>query len=270
MTFRNLFAVLISVVACFLVVAFAAPSQDRCTDPEAQVLRALRAKEGMNGEHREKLRGLAALEEGEARCRAQMNLSDDQKQELVERKRRIYEKKLIELETRKKELADQDEPVQLGILPPDEPPLIKGMFDVANESNIWQGYVNSFLYKVYAGNDYNNPKQGMIVIEAESESDQHVGIERIRTPSATGPVEVVSEKGGVLVLESKAGTYEVSAERPPDSGYVEAPDGRLYVKTVGGETYYFDIAARKFQESPGQAKPSSAAGEPAQKQILSQ
>lgn len=108
--------------------------------------------------------------------------------------------------------------------------------------NQWRGKSNyideerTVLYGgVYAGDHRSNPFQGEILIY----NQQHMPGKYYPTPTATGPVRIVSEKDEMLTLQSVGGEYEQSV----DHGV--APS--IKVKVKGGVTYYFDLKTRLFK-----------------------
>ncbi len=60
----------------------------------------------------------------------------------------------------------------------------------------------------------------------------------ISAPTATGPLKIVSEAGGILTLKSVGGTYDA---------YDADTNTRHEVTTKGGTAYTFDLASRTFK-----------------------
>jgi|HubBroStandDraft_5_1064220.scaffolds.fasta_scaffold144391_1 hypothetical protein len=222
--------VIVSALTIFGARGVIASSADRCNDPEAQMLRDLLVKEGPNGPHQAKLKGLPILEQGEAQCRARMGLSDEEAAKVAENKRTMYEQRLQELTAQEKTAPPSSE--LSGIFEGAPLPSEKWLF---TPLNVWQGDIGTSEYTVEAGASYTNPMQGEVAIGLEP---------YYPTPTATGPVRIVSESGGILTLESIAGTYEVST---PDND--PGPMTSKQVTTPGGATYHFNIVTRKFQEA---------------------
>lgn len=109
--------------------------------------------------------------------------------------------------------------------------------------NQWRGKSNymdeekTMLYGgVYAGNDISNPHQGQILIY----NQRHMPGNFYSTPTATGPVRIVSEKDGVLTLKSIGGEYKVY-NPSLDAEHQEK------VKVKGGMMYYFNLKTRLFK-----------------------
>ena len=211
----------------------ASPS-DGCIDPEAEILRQLQQRGANTWSEQEKLKGLPVLEEGEARCRAQRNLSPEQKAKITEEEKQLrYEQHLRELEDREK-MAPPAPPPELGILPyPIDAKLLGDGFSPPTSS--WRGQINGELITVAGSALSSDPMQGMVFVMKDSSVATS---KTYPTPTATGPVKIVSESNGVLTLKSIASTYEV---------YHEDTDTRESVKTPGGATYYFDVKTRVFQ-----------------------
>ena len=108
--------------------------------------------------------------------------------------------------------------------------------------NQWRGKSNyidderTMLYGgVYAGNHRSNPFQGEILIY----NQQHMPGKYYPTPTATGPVRIISEKNGVLTLQSVGGEYEQSVD------HGAAPSIKVIVQ--GGVTYHFNLKTRLFR-----------------------
>ncbi|MEK7510021.1 MAG: S8 family serine peptidase [Patescibacteria group bacterium] len=171
-------------------------------------------------------------------CEYRTNLSKKEQARIVEEKRKGHEEHLREVEEWKRQgLLEPKKlpPSDLGIKTLD--PVLH--WSVFRQNNVWQGYLdeNSLdsLIIVAAGGSYPAPKQGMVVVLEKSFGGPS---KTYPTPTATGPVKIVSEMNGVLTLESLAGEFEV---------YHEDTDMREKVKTLGGSIYHFDIRTRTFQ-----------------------
>jgi hypothetical protein len=257
------FALILAASALFSVgssPAMASPN-DGCTEPEAEILRSLLQKEEPDGPHQDKLKGLAVLEKGEAECRASAANPQKGNEQIAEKKQLAYKQMLAALDAEEKTAPAPNASEVLGIFPPEDiPPIPKHTFSF-DSGNVWQGYAGPLFVTIYAGDRYGDPKQGMLIVQMEGNADSDFQIDTIPTPTATGPVKVVSEAGGTLTLKSVAGTFkaEHGDDAPPE-----------YVTTPGGATYYFNIAARKFQASNAFAKPSGAPVKPPQGTVLSQ
>lgn len=211
-----------------------------CVDPEAQILRDLKAQQGENGPSREKIKGLPILEKLEKEMCARMNLSKKEHARIVEEKRKGHEEHLREVEEWKRQgLLEPKKlpPSDLGIKTLD--PVLH--WSVFRQTNVWQGYLDKnnpdSLIIVAAGGSYPDPMQGMVVVLEKSFGGSS---KTYPTPTATGPVKIVSETNGVLTLESLAGEFEV---------YHEDTDTREKIKTPGGKAYYFNVRTKTFQQN---------------------
>ena len=220
-------------------VTIAVASDKLCVDPEAQMLRDLQRHGGENTpERREKLKGLGVLEKLEAAWCSRQNMSKEEVDRIVEEKKRSELEHQRELEELKKSGALEPRrlsPSELGIqqhaidfIPPAKA--------YVQPTNTWLGYLGNTLFSVTGSAQAHNPMQGVIFIMAT----EHVYEGEIYpTPTATGPVKVVSEKNGVLTLQSIAGTYKI----------YRVEDGAVTggVTTPGGATYTFDLATKTFR-----------------------
>jgi hypothetical protein len=129
----------------------------------------------------------------------------------------------------------EDSEPQLGITNGDFPPDVVGK-GFRLTKNSWEGYVGDQLFDA-AGTAYvDNPKQGVVFVMKRGDI---TSIDTYDTPTATGPVEIVSVQGVILTLNSAAGTYRAN----------DPADGQLLgiVKAPGGATYHFNVETRSFQ-----------------------
>lgn len=216
-------------MSSFAVEAAAQTTSPPCVDPEAQMLRQLKQKEGPNGPHAEKLESLALLEAGEAKCREEQKLSREEKAKLAAQKLELYRENLQKLEERAKAASPSE--------------ALTGIFEIAPSpeekdtfipENVWQSETDT----VAAGANYENPMQGEVIVYTDP-GDMGLQSNVISTPTATGPVRIVSEVNGVLTLESLAGKY-----RPMHNGQLT----NEVVETPGGARYHFSVRTNKFQE----------------------
>jgi hypothetical protein len=225
-----------------VIFALDRPQRDPCTSPELALLRRIQLERGLSGKGKESHEVLRGFEEEEARClnaRAEHearwgNATPEEKAKGLEEARREGEQHRKELEEaarleklHKKPLPDSE----LGIKPILDPDPTK----VLIWTNRWLGYESgkeksdATLIDVWAGGFANNPLQGFIEVRGK----------KINTPTATGPVKIISERDGVLTLKSLKGEYAVLD--PEDESKADV------VKTPGGVTYYFDLRTRTFQ-----------------------
>ena len=101
---------------------------------------------------------------------------------------------------------------------------------------------------VYAGSHDSNPVQGMLLVIVDSADGRDRHVQTYDTPTAAGPVKVISEAGGILTLQSISGSYRIpTPDWDPDrnpSSLAPRP-----VTTPGGATYYFNMRTKTFQNS---------------------
>jgi hypothetical protein len=204
-----------------------------CVDPEAQFLRMFQARGGdATPEGREKLKGLPIFEKLEAQWCARQHMPQAEIDRIAEEKRQMALKHQQEIEEwRKAGMLEPRRlsPAELGIQP-DTIDFVPPPGAYIQPTNTWLGYMGDTLLSITGTAKRDNPRQGAIFI---MENDHVEGSKVYLTPTATGPVKVVSEKNGVLTLQSIAGTYEIA--------------GNGKVMTPGGVTYSFDVKTRTFK-----------------------
>ena len=98
----------------------------------------------------------------------------------------------------------------------------------------WWGTINGFETIAVSGNYQSDYTQGAVVVQTRGDNSQ---MGSYKTPTATGPVKIVSYSGSVITLQSQAGTWDQ---------YDANADTHTKVTTKGGVTYKFDVAKRAF------------------------
>jgi hypothetical protein len=230
---------LAAVVLTTGVISAAVAYDKVCVDPEAQMLRDLKQHGAENTpEGKEKLKGLAIFEKLEAAWCARQYMSQSEIDRIVAEKKQGELEHEREVEALKNAGAFEPRklsPAELGIqtntidfVPPARV--------YVKPTNMWVGYLGDTLISVTGTARNDAPMQGAIFI---MENGQIVGSQVYLTPTATGPVKVVSEKNGVLTLQSIVGTYEI----------YRIDDGAVIgkVTTPGGSTYSFDLNTLTFK-----------------------
>lgn len=96
----------------------------------------------------------------------------------------------------------------------------------------WNGYINGVLHTAVSGVYPANPKQGVLILFTT-----RAKIMNYPTPTQDGPAKIVSEKDGIITLESQAGDWGV---------YNERTDARSTVTTKGGVIYKFDTKTQSY------------------------
>ncbi len=96
----------------------------------------------------------------------------------------------------------------------------------------WTGKLDGAWRTIYAGYAFADPSQGLVIVDGGAEK-------YVRTPDATGPLKIISERGGILTLQSEAGTFD--APTPETETEVATT-----VHTAGGKTYRFDVRKGEF------------------------
>lgn len=92
----------------------------------------------------------------------------------------------------------------------------------------WEGHSGGVDTVIVSGAFRADENQGVLVVEKVGSS-----FKNYNSPTATGPLKIISETGGILTLQSQAGTWET---------YDENTDTRSTVTTKGGVTYRFNTA----------------------------
>jgi hypothetical protein len=101
-------------------------------------------------------------------------------------------------------------------------------------ANYWGGVVDGVCLGVYAGYDPANPMLGELVIWKLNESGPW---QFYPTPTASGPITIVSETNGTIKVSSLKGTYYTGPEAA----------SQVPVETPGGGIYVFDLKARRYR-----------------------
>jgi hypothetical protein len=104
----------------------------------------------------------------------------------------------------------------------------------------WGGLLQGECVGIYAGYRPADPLQGELVVYSHPEEPSRYEV--YPTPTATGPVHIVSEAHGVLILSSVWGTFD----RHTDTA---TPEGSTFESTPvpGGATYTFDLNAMRYR-----------------------
>lgn len=174
---------------------------------------------------------LATMKAQTQRRREWENLPESEKLRLKEEARQQH---LQEEEVRKKLPSESPWVPPVGILDQIDPVFPGSVF--RQTPRAWRGYANEKLVTIVTGSFYADPGQGIVVVmEGVFDPTQ---FKTYKTPSATGPVKIVAESNGILILESITGTFEV---------YREETNTRENVITPGKSVYHFNTTTRKFQ-----------------------
>jgi hypothetical protein len=129
-----------------------------------------------------------------------------------------------------------------GVRYPDREPAVPSPFHARNFRvlDFWGGLVKGECVGVYAGYDPADPLLGKLVVYRHP--DEPSRFEVYPTPKPTGPVEILSQANGALVLSSVRGAFDRD-RRTPD------PDGSTFeiVEAPGGETFVFDLRTLRYR-----------------------
>lgn len=115
----------------------------------------------------------------------------------------------------------------------DSDPLMPGMEFNQIQPAYWST-INGAETVVVSGNTQSDYTQGVVVVQTRG---SNFSMNSYKTPTATGPVKIVSYNGTVITLQSQAGTWDQ---------YDANADTHSKVTTKGGVTYKFDVAKRAF------------------------
>jgi len=180
-------------------------------------------------------RTVATKTKDDSGVQAEQNISEEEQRKIIKEKEKTH-KRLMRWFRKHKQQAPRVQPKEdlfFGILEADQAPGVYPLkFKILNS---WAGDIEGKGVDVYAGHWPQNPLQGVLLI-FESASDPG---QSYPTPNATGPVRIISETDGVLVLESIAGAFEMhdaEGNRFPNE-----------VRTLGGTTYLFDISTHTYR-----------------------
>jgi hypothetical protein len=97
----------------------------------------------------------------------------------------------------------------------------------------WVGQLSGVQTVVASGNAPSNPNQGVVIVQTNGASGP---TSSYQTPSATGPVKIISVNGNVITLQSQSGAWDSFS----------ATGQATTVTNKGGVTYKFDVAKRAF------------------------
>ena len=151
-----------------------------------------------------------------------------------ERQQAIKEggQKFMEDEKKRAQQGSELPAVETGILKDGVDAVYPGAVFI-QQTPAWRGYIGGVLYTAVSGAPRANPEQGTLVL-----FETYLNPVNYHTPTAAGPVEIVSEQNGVLVLKSLAGKWEA---------YDSDTNAHKMFETKGGITYRFDLKSRTFK-----------------------
>ena len=198
---NKMFIVLLALIGVVGVgVAFAGKIS---LNPELNILQKFAMEEGTNARLQEKISGIRALEEEESRLRAGKYISLEEQAGIIEDKARGHEeqlKRVLQSPTINATDTNQFVGILEGVQVP--APFSSEEFKVIN---YWGGEVGGRRAGVYAGYFPQNPSQGALAV---FESKDDVRGHYYNAPDATGPLRIISEANGILVVMSIKGEFE--------------------------------------------------------------
>lgn len=230
-----------------IITAATKASREPYVDSETQALLALKSDHPTDPGTLELLNKTLPIRlERDRQINERIDLSQREKEKLAEEKRASHEAHLRLFKRQEEELKSH--PPQP--LPPQswemkgvhQESLFDGVDQKAyHDLNYWTSgrKENTELTPIFsAGFKYENPLQGVVEYHMANDSRK---FDYYPSPEATGPLKIMSEKDGVLTLESQSGSFEkhdIAGEWPAEE-----------VRTPGGKTYFFDTRSFKFLES---------------------
>ena len=200
----------------------------------SRLARAFRPSPLLKNPRRE---GLSREERVEALCnknwQAWLKLSPEQKYDEMIRRRALVQQKISELGHRHAAEFTRMH-IKLGLIEPIEPDLLGKEF--APPTTSWLGRIDGRLMEAAGSFHVDNPAQGIVFLMQEGAPETSQFFD---TPSATGPVNIIGARDGVLTLRSLEGDYDARS----------AGDGLVLsrVHVVGGVTYHFNMKNRQFE-----------------------
>lgn len=91
--------------------------------------------------------------------------------------------------------------------------------------NFWGGEIDGKAIGVYAGYYPENPLQGVLAVFDDKNNSKG---KFYPTPKLTGPVRIISELNGVLILKSVSGEFEIYDQNTYSSKKVQASASTVY------------------------------------------
>ncbi len=225
-----------------IIAATSRASRDYFVDSETQILLDLKAKNPTDKGSLELLKGIEALQERDRKINAWLDLPQAELDKVIADKEDSLAKNKEQMRENEAKLGKT--PLQIEPIAEWE---LKGIHEESlNDSvdlkayrplNYWtsgraEGTNETPVFS--AGYKFEDPLQGLV--------EYHVGWERnfkyYPSPTATGPLKVVSEKDGILTLISVAGEYPKRD--------LAGENREVMVKTPGVATYFFDTKTLTF------------------------
>jgi hypothetical protein len=108
-------------------------------------------------------------------------------------------------------------------------------------SNYWGGIRGDTCEGVFAGYDPRNPLQGQLAVYRDLNNSSHYKL--YPTPTATGPIHIVSEVNGLLTISSQQGAFARNTEFD-NPGFDNSTD---MVNAPGGAIYVFDLHTLRYR-----------------------
>ncbi len=200
-------------------------------NPELNALQKFFAKKEADIRMQGKLSGIQGLKEEAARLRDNKYISPEEQIKIINEKIQGQKEQLKRMDQSPVFNTEDISPFQ-GIF---EGAQVPAPFDSKDFKvvNYWGGEINTKQVGVYAGYLSQNPSQGILVV---FKSKDDIKGNYYNAPTMSGPLRIISESNGILIVESIKGEFErygVPQER---------------VQTSGLTTYRFDIKSGIFKK----------------------
>lgn len=130
---------------------------------------------------------------------------------------------------------------QRGVRYPDREPAVDTPFHAweFRVLDFWGGLVKGECTGVYSGYNPADPLQGELIVYGLPDDPSR--FEVYPTPKATGPVRILSEANGTLVLSTVRGAFDRDIGANADGPTFET------VEAPGGETFVFDLRTMRYR-----------------------
>lgn len=128
-----------------------------------------------------------------------------------------------------------------GVRYPDREPAVDVPFHAweFRVLDYWGGLVKGECTGVYAGYNPANPLRGELIVYRHPDDPSRYEV--YPAPRANGPIRIVSEANGSLVLASVRGSFDRDTGANPDGTTFEI------VEAPGGGAYLFDLETMRFR-----------------------
>jgi hypothetical protein len=188
----------------------------------------------------------AQLQEAKAHDLAWQSLSESERQQILRaRKAGIEAESAALMNTSVTTTAASDSCQFTGIRFPDRDPAVPYPTEprLFIPVDYWGGMLDGQCEEIWAGSEPRNPLQGELLLPNNSQGPEAYNL--YPSPTATGPLRIVSESNGVLTVVSVGGTYQkvTDYDATDSTGTEPSP----LIVAPGGVTYTFNIHTLRFE-----------------------